>query len=140
MRTIFVDANVIIDWLNSNSDQNETCTKCLELIFLRYQKPMVSSVSIAIVYYLVGKKVKNKKMLKNTLQEVFLNFRVSSENQETINKVFASNYLDIEDGIQYFSAIDAGADAIVTFNGFDYINSKIPIIHPEEFLQLHLFK
>lgn len=140
MRSIFVDANIIIDWLNKDSVQNKTCTKCLGLIFTLYNKPLVSPVSIAIVYYLLGKKVKDKKKLRETLRNVFSNFRVSSENQETIHKVFASTYLDIEDGIQYFSAIDSGADAIVTFNGFDYVQSKIPVLHPEEFLQLHVIK
>ncbi|OYU95145.1 MAG: hypothetical protein CFE21_12625 [Bacteroidetes bacterium B1(2017)] len=137
MRSIFVDANVVIDWLNSDSVQNKTCTKCIELMYTLYEKPMVSPVSIAIVFYIVGKKVKNKKLLRSTLMDAFSNFRITGENAQTLRQVFASHYLDLEDGIQYFSALEAKADAIVTFNGFDYPHSQIPILHPEEFLQLH---
>jgi predicted nucleic acid-binding protein len=140
MNNVFVDANIVVDWLNADSSQNTLCSNCLQVIKSLYKKPMVSPVSIAIVFYLVSKKVKDKKLVKRVLDEAFSNFIVTGANQATIDKAFSSAYLDIEDAIQYYSAMESGADAIVTFNGFDYIHSKIPILHPEEFLQLHEIK
>jgi predicted nucleic acid-binding protein len=140
MNKVFVDANIVVDWLNADSSQNILCSNCLQVIKSLYKKPMVSPVSIAIVFYLVSKKVKDKKMVKRVLGEAFSNFIITGANQATLDKVFSSAYLDLEDGIQYFSAIESGADAIVTFNGFDYVNAKIPILLPEEFLQLHAIK
>ncbi|MDZ4669114.1 MAG: PIN domain-containing protein [bacterium] len=140
MRKVFVDANIIVDWLNADSTQNKLCSDCLQIIKSLYSKPMVSPVSIAIVFYLVSKKVKDKSKVKRILTEAFGHFNITSESQQTLNKAFSSHYLDLEDAIQYYSAMEAGADAILTFNGFDYLYSNIPILHPEEFLQLHSLK
>ncbi len=137
MRTFFIDANVIIDWLNSESVDNKLCTQCIETIVGLYKKPMVSCTSIAISYYLISKEYKNKPMVAEKLQKAFSFFDISTENEEVGRKALYSNLPDLEDAIQYHSAILSKADAIITFNGHDFFGSKIPVMHPAEFLHLH---
>lgn len=140
MRRIFIDANIIIDWLNADSKQNELCTQCMSTVISLYNKPFVSPTSIAIVFYMVGKYYKDKKYVKKVLMKAFSHFMISIEDHAIVDAAFESKFIDVEDGIQYFSAMRMKADAIITFNRKDFIEAKIPILHPLEFLQLHNFE
>ncbi len=137
MRTIFVDANIVIDWLNSDSVENELCTQCIQTIVGLYKKPMISSTSIAIAFYIISKSYKQKGKVMEVLKKSFSYFDISTEDEETTREALNSNFEDLEDAIQYYSAIKSKADAILTFNAFDFKGSKIPVLHPGEFLQLH---
>lgn len=140
MRTIFIDANIIVDWLNADSEENELCTQCIQTIIGLYKKPMISSTSIAITFYLISKSYKQKGQVMETLQKAFSFFNISTEDEETTRNALQSNFKDLEDAIQYYSAIKSKADAILTFNTFDFSNSKIPVMHPAEFMQLHTIR
>ena|ERR1043166_8518139 len=137
MRRIFVDANVVIDWLNADSQHHDTCASCIQVLRALYNKPLVSPTSIAITFYIVSKKYRDEKHVKKVLNQAFSLFGITRENEEIVRQAFASAYTDVEDGIQYFSALDSSADAIVTFNVKDYVRAKIPVLHPAEFLALH---
>jgi len=137
MRNIFVDANVIIDWLNADSHDNLLCTQCIQTIVGLYKKPMISTTSIAITFYLVSKSIRNKEMVIEKLRTAFSFFNISIEDEWVAREALDSKFNDLEDAIQYFSAIKSKADAILTFNTFDFIGSKIPVMHPAEFMQLH---
>ena len=137
MRNIFVDANVVIDWLNADSHDNVLCTRCIETIIGLYKKPMVSTTSIAITFYIISKSYKQKKVVIEKLKEAFSFFNISTEDEQVARDALNSNFTDLEDAIQYYSALKSKADAIITFNGFDFSSSKIPVMHPAEFLQLH---
>ena len=140
MRNIFVDANIIVDWLNADSTENKLCTQCIQMIVGLYKKPMISSTSIAITFYLISKSYKQKGKVIEKLQKAFTFFNISTEDEETTRKAIHSDFKDLEDAIQYYSAIKSKADAILTFNSFDFSNSKIPVMHPAEFMQLHTIR
>lgn len=137
MRNIFIDANVIIDWLNKDSAEHELCTQCIQTIAGLYKRPMVSNTSIAITFYFISKNIRDKSRVVPELKEAFSFFSISTEDAEVAKQAFDSDFKDLEDAIQYYSAIRSKADAIITFNTFDFSNSKIPVMHPAEFLQLH---
>jgi hypothetical protein len=48
----------------------------------------------------------------------------------------ASEFTDLEDGIQHFAALEARCDCIVTRNGADYTKASIPVYAPKEFMAL----
>ncbi len=139
MKRIFIDANIIIDWLNSDSSENELCTECMSTVISLYQKPYVSPTSVAIVFYMVDKHYKNKKHVKKILAEVFSHFMFSIEDHSIVSAAFESKFIDVEDGIQYFSAMRMKSDLIITYNQKDFIDAEIPVMHPSEFVQLHHF-
>ncbi len=139
MKRIFIDANIIIDWLNADSSENELCTECMSTVISLYQKPYVSPTSVAIVFYMVGKHYKNKKHVKKILTEVFSHFMFSIEDHSIVSAALESKFIDVEDGIQYFSAMRMKSDLIITYNQKDFIDAEIPVMHPSEFVQLHHF-
>ena len=44
------------------------------------------------------------------------------------------SFLDFEDGLQYYSAIENQIDVIITRNKKDFKKSKIPVLTAKEFL------
>lgn len=45
-----------------------------------------------------------------------------------------SSFMDFEDGLQYYSAIENSQDIIITRDLKDFIGSVIPVMTPEAFL------
>ena len=46
----------------------------------------------------------------------------------------ASQFKDFEDALQYYTALKAKADVIITRNGKDFTASKIPVMTATEYL------
>jgi len=46
---------------------------------------------------------------------------------------------DIEDGLQSFSAVDAGCTSVITYDKRDWKFSQLPVFAPDHFLLEHLF-
>lgn len=59
---------------------------------------------------------------------------ICQADKEVVQKALNSEYKDLEDAMQYYSAITAEADVIVTRNVKDFINHNIPVITPTEYL------
>lgn len=60
--------------------------------------------------------------------------RVATANERIVDDSLASQFRDFEDAMQYYTALHAKADAIITRNGKDFTNSKIPVMTANEFL------
>lgn len=54
--------------------------------------------------------------------------------KEIVHKALESDYKDLEDALQYYSAMAADAEVIVTRNVKDFVKYEIPVITPTEFL------
>jgi predicted nucleic acid-binding protein len=134
MTRIFFDANVIIEWLNKDSAENSTCLKCIENSILTGGTLLISPTTLAIVFYFVSKKVRNKKLLLKKLEESMKLFEFTTEDSKTVEQSFNSAFLDLEDALQYFSAMGSKADAILTYNVHDFTHTKIPVYHPLTYL------
>jgi len=44
-----------------------------------------------------------------------------------------TNFKDFEDGIQYYSALEANCQLIISRNGKGFKNSSIPVMRPNEY-------
>ena len=60
--------------------------------------------------------------------------RVAAVNEQTVDDSLASQFKDFEDAMQYYTALKAKADIIITRNGKDYTASKLPVMTATEFL------
>ena len=48
--------------------------------------------------------------------------------------MLASQFKDFEDAMQYYTAVKAKADVIITRNGKDFAVSKLPVMTAAEYL------
>ena len=60
--------------------------------------------------------------------------RVTTANERTVDESLVSQFADFEDALQYYSALTAKAEAIITRNKKDFANSKIPVMTAGEYL------
>jgi len=59
---------------------------------------------------------------------------VTDANQETVDKSLFSDFRDFEDAVQYFCALQANCDVILSRNKQDFKKSELPIMNAEEYL------
>ena len=134
MKKIFLDANIIIDLLDSASKDHAVAVSSLQIIRQHFGKPAVSPATFLIVNYLLGKFVKNKQWHKKQMQLTFSAFEMTPIQPSFIEKAFQGHFTDLEDSLQYQCALYAKARVILTKDIKDYFESKIPVVHPDDFV------
>ena len=134
METVFVDTNIIIDLLARREPFYKDAQDLFTLSDNRRIHLCISSLSFANAYYSIvrhHKEVDAKKYLAKfkVLVTVF------PLEDKAIELALASNFDDLEDELQYFTALNHRADFIITRNKKDFKNSEIPVMNAGEFLK-----
>jgi len=134
MKKVFLDTNVILDFLGERAGFYEAAAKVITLADMKKMKIYTSAVSIANTYYLLAK-YENHESAIEKIRKFKVLCNVSIIDDEVIDKAINSNFKDFEDSIQYFSAVACGCTTIITRNEKDFKNALITIIDPIGFLQ-----
>lgn len=135
---IFFDANILIDLINEHNQLNQEITYLFNSVRKHKYLLYCSPTTFAITYFFLGKSIKNKARLNKLAKEFFAEFDFTSENNLIIQSAMNSDFRDLEDALQFFSAKDSEIDIIITKNFFDYEHSSIPVYHPLEFINRFL--
>lgn len=134
MNKIFLDANIVIDYLDKSSSDHDATVTCIRIIRRHFNKPVVSPVTFVITNFLLGKFVKNKDWHKKQMQLTFSEFEITPIEPSFITAIFKTHFTDLEDGLQYQCALNAKANIIITKDLSDFFDSKIPVVHPHDFV------
>ena len=130
---LFLDTNVMLDFLGERDPFYMSAAKIATLADKRKLKIVVSAISYTTISYFLTKYDGLEKM-KTKLRK----FKVISEICELdaliIEKGLNSDFPDFEDSLQYYSALRTECDIIITRNGKDFKKSQIPVMTPDEFL------
>ena len=94
-----------------------------------------SSLVVANMNYILSKKLGASKA-KEVLKAVKALIKVLPFEDEAIDSALVSKINDFEDAIQCFIATKYGCDVIITRNIKDYKQSSIPVLTPEQFLNI----
>jgi predicted nucleic acid-binding protein len=133
-KKIFFDANVLVDFIYADNKLNT------QIIFLFYELRKkrelfyCSPTSFSITYYFLSKTIKNNRLLNEKSTDFFSNFIFTREDSIIMKRVMKSDFGDLEDALQYYSAKDAGVNVIITKNFFDFKGSSIPVYHPVQYI------
>ncbi len=98
-------------------------------------KGYICALSFPTLYYLLSKELKREKSVK-ILEKVRIVFHVATVDERVIDLSLTSNFRDFEDAVQYYSAILAKADCLITRDKSDYKVDNLPVLTPEEFLAI----
>ncbi len=134
MKKVFLDTNVIIDFLGERENFYEPAAKILTLADKKKIKIFTSPISISNTYYLISK-YENSKIALEKIRRFKVLCAISTINDEVIEKAINSDFKDFEDALQYFSAIASNCDLIITRNEKDFKNALLPVINPETYLK-----
>jgi len=132
---IFLDANVLVTVVNKEYPAFPHCSRILSLADRKDVTLLTSSLSLAITWYFADKKHGSNKARQKL--EILLNHIHVTDcgSKETEAAIRLKSVNDFEDGMQYFSALHAGSDHIVSANTDDFHFSEIPVSKPEDFLK-----
>jgi len=121
--------------LSENDKAHQQAEEVLNRAHQRYGVPLLSPVTFAICWYFIRKRVKNKELRQAAVDSLFRHYEYSTVNDEMVRVAQHSAFHDKEDALQYYSALYAGADMIITFNVHDFQPySTLQVMHPAEFL------
>ncbi len=139
MFKVFLDTNIFLDhFLKRNSYSSHLLKLCEEGDVIGH----ASGASLYTIAYILEKNL-SKKEARNILAEYILIIEVLPTTKERLSKAFLSDFDDMEDAFQYFTALDEGdIDYFLTNNLKDFKNAlpKLPVLSPEHFLSKYLKK
>lgn len=133
MNRPFLDTNILLDLLGERKPFYEAAAKISTLADLKEITLVASPLSFTTVEYILSKYESSQSVL-NKLRKFKIICEVCEINEETIEKSLNSNFKDFEDAVQYFAALNANCNVIITRNGKDFKNSNLPIMTAEEYL------
>ena len=134
MTTLFLDTNIVIDLLEK---REPFCYDAMRLFTMAYNNQvnlLVSPMTYATASFLLSKQGAEK--VHNLLSNLRSLTQVTTANERTVDDALASQFKDFEDALQYYSAQQTKAEAIITRNGKDFINSKLPVMTAGEYLAM----
>ena len=134
MHKVFLDTNIILDFLGERNGFYLPAAKILTLADVKKIKLYVSPISISTTYYILSK-FENQKIALEKIKKFKLLCNISIINGDVVNKAIFAEFKDFEDALQYFSAIESKCEAIITRNEKDFKNALIPVLQPSSFLQ-----
>ena len=132
MTTLFLDTNIVMDLLERREPYCDDAVRLFTMAYNRQVKLVVSPMTYTTASYLLRKH--GSEGVRNLLANFRRLSRVATTNEHTVDDSLASQFTDFEDAMQYYTALRAKADVIVTRNGKDFTNSKIPVMTAAEFL------
>lgn len=133
MKSVLCDINVILDIFLKREPFYTPSAQLFALIEEKKLRGFLSALSFPILFYLLSKEVKREKALR-VLEKLQIVFSIAAVDEKVIGLSLASDFRDFEDAVQYYSAVHARTDCVITRNKADYKAEGIPVMTPEEFL------
>jgi predicted nucleic acid-binding protein len=132
MNNIFLDTNVIIDFLADRRPFSLLAAKIFNYSLQGKVKVFISAVSYNNIYYILRQSLTNRETIK-LLDELCEMTEIADVTKAIIKKSLKTNFKDFEDAIQYNCALSINKiDFIVTRDTKDFKNSVLPVLTPEE--------
>jgi predicted nucleic acid-binding protein len=135
MKDLFIDTDVIIDFLIDRKPFSREAAIIFTLIEQRKLKGHISSLTFSNLYYVLRKFESHNKVISklDSLSKLGIILKVDDH---TIKNAITSGFPDFEDSIQYFCALESKKiDVIITRNIKDYRHSELPVMSPGDFLK-----
>jgi predicted nucleic acid-binding protein len=134
MQSVFLDTNIILDFLGERANFYEPAARILTLADKKKIKIYTSPSSISNTYYILSK-YENTKAALEKIRLFRLLCSISIMDEEVIDKAINSSFKDFEDAMQYFSALATNCEVIITRNEKDFKNALIPVMNAESYLE-----
>ena len=136
MKNAFLDTNVIIDFLADRQPFSLPAAEIFNASVNSKLKIFIAAVSFNNIYYIIRQSQSHKQTIK-ILNELCEMAAIIDVTQNIIRKSLSSDFADFEDAIQYNCALDIKSiDFIVTRNSKDFKKSMLPVLSPEEALNI----
>jgi len=136
---VFIDTNVLIDVLIERQPFVAESRKVWFLAERAKVRGMVSVLTFANVYYIV-RKVRGPQAAMSMMTMLRDTFAPVPLDEQILNQAMDAAFSDFEDAIQYYSALRADAQCLLTRNPDHFPRSHLDVLSPTEFLAAHAFE
>jgi predicted nucleic acid-binding protein len=129
----FIDTNIFLDILCKREKFVDDALSIFDMAVDNQIELLISDLSIANIKYITRKEIPIDKFydLIKTFRPIFTIVPLGAD---VIDKALDLRANDFEDALQYFSAVQANADCLVTRNIKDYGFAKIEVLNSQTFL------
>ena len=131
MKQVFLDTNVIIDYLGNRTGFYDDAAIIMSLAINQKIELYAAAISFATASYILSKNNDNNR-IKTLIADFCKICKVVATDEDCVNYATLS---DFEDAMQYKCAEKAKADYIVTRNIKDFKTANIKVRTPEDFLE-----
>lgn len=135
MRRVFLDTNIVLDFLGERTPFYTAAAQLLTLADKKKIKVFTSPTSIGNTYYILSK-YENTRTALEKIRKFRLLCEVSVMDDEVVDKAIHADFRDFEDSMQYFSALAAKCDIIITRNEKDFKQGLLPVMDAARFLNI----
>lgn len=135
---IFLDANILVTVLCNEYPRFGACARVLSLADNRRFEVYTSPLCLAIAAYFAEKK-NGRMKARGKIELLAEKLRSTTLDETTVRAALANKKVqDMEDGLEYYSALNADCEAIITYDLKDFHFAEMPVMNAEQFLLTHV--
>ncbi|MBA4057843.1 MAG: twitching motility protein PilT [Marivirga sp.] len=137
---IFLDANILVSVLNKEYPLFTYSSRVVSLLDNRKFEVYTSPICLAIAFYFSEKK-SGSALAKRKMELLISKIRIASVDEAMVSRAIKSKSIaDFEDGLEYYSALAARCQCIITEDVGDFFFSDIEVIQSLPFLEKYVIK
>jgi len=130
---VLFDTNVILDHMLGREPHADAAEKLLSLVDSGAIEGVICATTATTIHYLAAKAIGAKSAAEH-LRTLLAIFDVACVDSDVLRDALDADFSDYEDAVLHGAALEAGAAAIVTRNGKDFVRSTLPVFDPSELL------
>ena len=130
---VFLDTNVVVDFCAERKPFYEKAAAIFEMAHQKKTTLVVSSLTIVNMAYVI-RKVMPRELVMRKIKKLIQSCQIASIDKETVLSAVTSCAMDFEDAVQHFSALQAGADLIITRDPNGFKDFRLPVMSPSQFI------
>jgi len=135
---VFLDANILVSVINKEYPLFSWSARILSLTDSKNFEIYTSGICLAIAFYFAEKK--NKKTALEKIKLMCSHLSIAPIGSSTIEKTIHNRKIhDFEDGLEYYSAEEAGCECIITENGKDFHFAGLEVLDARLFCEKYLY-
>lgn len=132
MKHVFLDTNVVIDFLADRRPFSVDAAQLFDLAIEGKIRVYISAVSYNNIYYILRRSLTSNATIK-LLDELASMSEIADVTNDIIRNSLKIDFKDYEDAIQYYCALNIPEiELIVTRNTKDFKKSTIAVLTPAE--------
>lgn len=134
MKRIFVDTNIIIDYLAEREPHNLPVLDLFNDFKDSRYLGMACSLSFVNTHYFLRRELGELQAVR-LLKKLESFIAVLPVDEKIISQALESGFGDFEDAVQYYSALHGKADVLLTRDAKGYKKSKIKVCSAADFIR-----
>lgn len=131
MKRVFIDTNVVWDFLLEREPFVEDAVKLFAKIDAGEIIGFIAATTITNIYYII-RKAAGVKVAQDAISQILTDLHICTVDRNILETAVTLHFQDFEDAVQYACAMKSMVDVIVTRDVSGFLGSEIPVILPGE--------